>query len=279
MIEVPELRYMPYKDGRIAFRESGDGPAIFLLHGMNGDSRSWAYLFHSLNASFRLIAWDAPSFGKSDVFGDEVSDFKNAAKALLQGLEIKSAVVIGHSMGGLVALQMAADETDLVSGLILSSSHLGFGKPKGEALMPRYADRIDLISSGIVDIDYGIERARRSTPPNTPDNTIQFLANISTGARLEGIRDGGRMSQEADNVSICSQVDVPVLILSGGQDKVISKDMHAALISALPFAKQAMIPKAGHASSAEYPEQVTKHIKEFAMKTWRLKSNSPAINN
>ena len=45
MIEVPELQYMPYKDGQIAFRESGDGPAIFLLHGMNGDSRSWAYLF------------------------------------------------------------------------------------------------------------------------------------------------------------------------------------------------------------------------------------------
>ena len=279
MIEVPELQYMPYKDGQIAFRESGAGPAIFLLHGMNGDSRSWAYLFHSLNASFRLIAWDAPSFGKSDVFGDEVNDFKNAAKALMQGLEVESAVVIGHSMGGLVALQLAADETDLVAGLILSSSHLGFSKPKGEALMPRYADRIERLSSGVVDIDYGIERARRSTPPNTSDNTIQFLANISTGARLEGIRDGGRMSQEADNVSICSQVDAPVLILSGGQDKVISNDMHAALIAALPFAKQAVIPKAGHASYAEYPGEVTKHIKVFAMKIWRPSSNSPGKNN
>jgi pimeloyl-ACP methyl ester carboxylesterase len=55
--------------------------------------------------------------------------------------------------------------------------------------------------------------------------------------------------------------------------------MHLELISALPFAKQAMIPKAGHASYAEYPEQVTKHIKEFAMKTWRASSNSPAKNN
>ena len=154
MIEVPELQYMPYKDGQIAFRESGDGPAIFLLHGMNGDSRSWAYLFHSLNSSFRLIAWDAPSFGKSDVFGDEVKDFKNAAKALMQGLEVESAVVIGHSMGGLVALQLAADKNDFVSGLILSSSHLGFGKSKGEALMARYADRIERISSSTVDMDY-----------------------------------------------------------------------------------------------------------------------------
>jgi hypothetical protein len=55
--------------------------------------------------------------------------------------------------------------------------------------------------------------------------------------------------------------------------------MHVALISALPFAKQAMIPKAGHASYAEYPSEVTKHIKEFAMKIWRPSSNSPAKNN
>ena len=58
MIEVPELQYMPYKDGQIAFRESGAGPAIFLLHGMNGDSRSWAYLFHSLNA---CLLYTSPS--------------------------------------------------------------------------------------------------------------------------------------------------------------------------------------------------------------------------
>ena len=269
MIEAPELRYMSYKRGRIAYRESGAGRPIFLLHGMNGDSRSWAYLFHSLKASFRLIAWDAPSFGASDVFGNEVKDFKSAAEALMKNLEVQDAVVIGHSMGGLVAMQLAADKNDFVSGLILSSSHLGFGKSKGEALMARYADRIERISSSTVDMDYGIERARRSTPPNTPDSTIQFLAKISTGARLEGIRDGGRMSQEADNASISSQVKVPVLILSGGRDKVISNDMHKALISALPFAKQETIPKAGHASYAEYPDQFTKHIKQFAMRIWR----------
>ena len=94
MIEAPELRYMSYKSGRIAYRESGAGRPIFLLHGMNGDSRSWAYLFHSLKASFRLIAWDAPSFGASDVFGNEVKDFKSAAEALMKNLEVQDLSLI-----------------------------------------------------------------------------------------------------------------------------------------------------------------------------------------
>jgi pimeloyl-ACP methyl ester carboxylesterase len=43
---------------------------------MNGGSQSWAHLFQSLAPSFRVVAWDAPGFGESDVFGDSVEDFK-----------------------------------------------------------------------------------------------------------------------------------------------------------------------------------------------------------
>ena len=86
---------------------------------------------------------------------------------------------------------------------------------------------------------------------------------------MEGIRDGGRMSQEADNASICSKVSVPVLILSGEKDTVISNDMHADLIAALPKAQQYVFPNAGHASYAEYPDLFNEQIKDFALKIQR----------
>ena len=67
----PKLQYVPYKDGQIAYRETaGKGSALFLLHGMNGSSKSWSNLYSSLGKLFRVIAWDAPSFGASDVFGE-----------------------------------------------------------------------------------------------------------------------------------------------------------------------------------------------------------------
>ena len=269
-LNIPTLKYLSYRHGQIAYVDTGEGPTLFLLHGMNGNSKSWANLFHSLNSSYRVIAWDAPSFGKSDVFGDTIEDYKNAAKALIENLKLENIILIGHSMGGLIATQLAYDDDVSISGLILSSTHLGFGYPKGNALMERYSNRLETFSSKQSDIDYAMERAQRNTPEGTSQAVVQFLANVALGIRLESIRDGGRMSQETDNTSICNNLRVPVLILSGAKDTVISTEMHASLIAALPGATEVVFPKAGHASYAEYPDQFILQVTEFAKKVWNL---------
>ena len=274
--KTPELKYLSYRQGQIAYRETGTGQTLFFLHGMNGNSKSWENLFYSLSSSFRVVAWDAPSFGGSDVFGDNIEEYKNAAKALIETLKLKKIILIGHSMGGLIASQLAYDNDVSVSGLILSSTHLGFGCKKGEPLMERYANRLKTFSTKLSDIDYAMERAKRNTPEGTSESVIKFLANVALDIRKESIRDGGRMSQEADNTNICKDLKVPVLILSGGKDTVISTEMHASLIAALPRAHKVVFPKAGRASCAEYPDQFNYQITEFAKKVWNL--NETVLN-
>ena len=275
-LKTPELKYLSYRQGQIAYRETGTGQTLFFLHGMNGNSKSWENLFYSLSSSFRIIAWDAPSFGGSDVFGDNIEEYKNAAKVLIETLKLKKIILIGHSMGGLIASQLAYDNDVSVSGLILSSTHLGFGCKKGEPLMERYANRLKTFSTKLSDIDYAMERAKRNTPEGTSESVIKFLANVALDIRKESIRDGGRMSQEADNTNICKDLKVPVLILSGGKDTVISTEMHASLIAALPRAHKVVFPKAGHASFAEYPAQFNYQVTEFAKKVWNL--NETVLN-
>ena len=264
MLKTPELQYVSYKGGRLAYREAGKGPDLFFLHGMNGSSRSWLHIFEALAPSFHVVAWDAPSFGASDVFGDKIEDYVDAAKALMQAVKIREAIVVGHSMGGVIATQLAADRECSTAGLVLSSTHLGFGLPASAPLMERYATRIDNIESEGVNTAYGLERAKRNTPEGTSQAVIRFLAEIASGARIEGIRDGGRMSQEADNAKIGPNVRVPVLILSGGKDTVISPDMHGALVSTFPKAKQVVFPKTGHASYVECPDLFNEQIRQFA---------------
>ena len=274
--KTPELKYLSYRQGQIAYRETGTGQTLFFLHGMNGNSKSWENLFYSLSSSFRVVAWDAPSFGGSDVFGNNIEVYKNAAKALIETLKLKKIILIGHSMGGLIASQLAYDNDVSVSGLILSSTHLGFGCKKGEPLMERYANRLKTFSTKLSDIDYAMERAKRNTPEGTSESVIKFLANVALDIRKESIRDGGRMSQEADNTNICKDLKMPVLILSGGKDTVISTEMHASLIAALPRAHKVVFPKAGHASFAEYPDQFNYQVTEFAKKVWNL--NETVLN-
>ena len=265
---TPELKYFPYKDGSLAYREEGAGPVLFFLHGMNGNSRSWASSFLSLRNNFRVIAWDAPSFGSSDSFGDSIEVYQSAAKALIRGLGVEGAILIGHSMGGLVATKLATDPDTSIAGLVLSSSHLGFGHPTGEPLMFRYSNRIEALNKNSADAEYTMERAKRSTPDGTHEDVIKFLADVAGNTRIEGIRDGGRMSQETDNTFICKGISAPVLILTGAKDSIISTEMHAALVAALPKAEKVVIPEAGHASYAEYPNIFNTYVKEFAKKAW-----------
>jgi pimeloyl-ACP methyl ester carboxylesterase len=269
-IATPELRYFSYKGGKLAYREMGSGFALFLLHGMNGSSKSWTQLFQELGSSFRVVAWDAPSFGRSDIFGDDIFDYKNAAKALLHDLKIEDAIIIGHSMGGIIAAQLAADVDISVSGLVLSSSHLGFAYPKGEELIPRYANRLKFFSNNSAPKSYTLDRAKVSTPKGTSEGVINFLANVAEDLREESILDGGRMSQETDNREICSKIKVPVLVLSGAQDTIISTEMHNAVIEAFPDALQVEFPEAGHASYAEFPDLFNEEVKEFAKDVWGL---------
>ena len=275
---TPKLKYFSYRHGQIAYRETGNGPTLFLLHGMNGNSKSWANLFYSLSSSYRVIAWDAPSFGCSDIFGDDIFDYRNAAKALLKDLKIEDAIIIGHSMGGIIAAQLAADDDISISGLVLSSSHLGFAYPKGEELIPRYANRLKFFSNNSAPKSYTLDRAKVSTPKGTSEDVIKFLANVAEDLREESILDGGRMSQETDNREICSKIKVPVLILSGAQDTIISTEMHNALVNAIPHAEQFIFSEAGHASYVEYPNLFQKHIEDLAKKVWKIKYFSPEPN-
>ena len=66
--------------------------------------------------------------------------FRYPALHMISELKLEDAVLVGHSMGGVIATRLAAFEHLAFKGLVLSSTHLGFGKPKGEDLMPRYAN-------------------------------------------------------------------------------------------------------------------------------------------
>ena len=75
------------------------------------------------------------------------------------------------------------------------------------------------------------------------------------------------MSQEANNAAFSDRIKVPVLILSGGKDTVVSDEMHNALTSEFPAAEKIVFPDAGHASYAECPEKYHAEIIKFANKT------------
>ena len=118
-----------------SFTELGSGDtAVFLLHGVGGGHGAWAQTQPVLaSEGFRCIAWDAPGYGASpNVNPYTTAELAKALLALIAHVGARRNVLLGHSMGGMIAQETMALDPERIHGLILSATSPAFGKPGGD---------------------------------------------------------------------------------------------------------------------------------------------------
>jgi len=118
---TPSLQYRTVHGYRRAFRIAGSGPAILLIHGIGDNSTTWSSVQSTLAQRFTVIAPDLLGHGKSDKPRADysVAAYANGMRDLLSVLDIDRVTVVGHSLGGGVAMQFAYQFPQLVDRLIL----------------------------------------------------------------------------------------------------------------------------------------------------------------
>jgi pimeloyl-ACP methyl ester carboxylesterase len=121
---TPSLQYRTIHGYRRAFRIAGSGPAILLVHGIGDNSTTWSTVQSKLAQRFTVIAPDLLGHGKSDKPRADysVAAYANGMRDLLSVLDIEHVTVVGHSLGGGVAMQFAYQFPQLVERLILVGS-------------------------------------------------------------------------------------------------------------------------------------------------------------
>lgn len=112
---------------RLRVAEAGEGPVVVLLHGLFTDHRTWDSVIDELSGEFRVVAPDLPGFGTSEKppankFPYDVDSFSEVIADLYAGLELGRAAIVGHALGGAVAIALAARHPELVSRLVLVDS-------------------------------------------------------------------------------------------------------------------------------------------------------------
>ncbi len=124
VVELKELEIVP---GGLGGFEAGAGPVLVLLHGFapGADSRSeFAQQVNTFSATHRLLMLDLPGFGRSadlPVVDGYAADAVGRIEVTLKSLGVTRAAVLGHSLGGWIALQMALDAPELVTRLVLAA--------------------------------------------------------------------------------------------------------------------------------------------------------------
>jgi len=269
--------------GRIHVVERGQGPALVLLHGVLLSSALWVHQLRDLADHHRVIAVDLRGHGQSlpGSTGSGIQTLAADVRAVLEALSVDRAVVVGHSMGGMVALELALDlpsdeRRRRLAGIVLTSTTAGpFTSLPGWAGVVRMTAPVTaralLVTERfgakalpsrdlrwwIVRLGFGadappaqvrfVEALHRGTPSRTLSDLIPSLATFDLSARL-------------------GSLDVPVLVVVGSHDKLTAPRLARRMAEGLPEAQLVELPRCGHLPMLERPHEFSRLVDEFAAK-------------
>ena len=260
----PERQTAPLSHGKLTYRARGNGPSVLFLHGLLGNAKSWTYQFQDprLADHFRLIAWDAPGFGGSDLVDTNIDAYIGALSEFIDNVVDGPVLIVGHSMGGTLAARYAARHPERVIRLILSCTHPGYADPESAPMSEKFENRMREFADLGAQV-YGERRARDLLPESCPPETLALAAEVASEVRPEGLRRATRMLQLADNRPLLAQLKVPTLILTGGADRVVQPWLRSDLLALTPHEQHIEMPGLGHGPYFEAPAYYNGLLADF----------------
>lgn len=258
--------YFPPGGSSIRFEEANPTgrPSIVLLHGLGSAGEAWQLQFQPLaEMGLRVLAPDMPGFGWSPWAGGPVSVKRMAdlMAAFVEGAGAKPAHVVGISMGGTVALQLALDYPDMVRSLVLVNTFAH--------LRPRSLNEwVYFLARMVIARLVGPERqadmvARRILPRPEHEEARAMLRRHILQADKNVYRGMMGALFRFDVRSRLHEIRVPTLVITGSEDNTVAPSIQEEMARAIPTAKHVVIEGAGHAVIAEAPEKFNEVLVSF----------------
>ena len=235
--------------------------AIVFANSLGTDLRIWDDVAAQFAGAFRVLRYDLRGHGLSEAppgpysIDDHVGDLG----ALLDAREIRGATLVGVSVGGMVALGLAAQRSDLVHALVLcDTAHKigtsGLWNARIEAIRER---GIGAIADAILERWFSSEfRRTRSTELAGYRNMLARMPGEGYVATCAAVRD-------ADLTEACRRLTQPTLCLAGEEDSVTPPELVRSLSALIPNAAFATVPGAGHLPCVEQPKALASRIEAF----------------
>ncbi len=248
----------------ISDSKKGEKTLVF-LHGYLETLYVWDDFIKTLPESLRIIAIDLPGHGLSGSNKDEnsIAFMADVVKSVLDLCRIESAYVVGHSMGGYVAIEAIKRHSERFSGIILM--HSGPGADSEEKKIDRDRE-IELIRKAKLHmiVKMGIPKMFAKENLRKMDEKIAEIEQISETHDPEGIVATiyGLKNRE-DNLAFMKKIKIPLLIFFGMDDYHIPVDKAMYLQNELPGAKCIFLQHSGHNGFLEEPQVVKEEILKF----------------
>jgi pimeloyl-ACP methyl ester carboxylesterase len=282
--ELPAPRRYRLHGREMAVRVAGTGPVVVLLHGITGSSANWAGVLPTLAEQATVIAPDLPGHGASAAQRSDysIAAYANAVRDLLVAIGHERATLVGHSLGGGVAMQFAYQFPQRCERLVLvSSGGLGHDAPLAMRALAMPGSRYLLwMTCNPLALNLSGRLVtwwrRNGLPPSLLEDAWASYRALcrSDGRRVFSgtirtlIGPFGQRETAMDRLYLASEL--PVLIVWGARDPVFPLDHALAAHRALPGSRLEVFEDVGHRPHWERPDRFAGVVADF------LRSTEPA---
>jgi pimeloyl-ACP methyl ester carboxylesterase len=217
------LKTLLYKNTKISYTDSGQGTAIVLLHGFLENKKMWHEYVTLFSENYRVVTIDLLGHGESDSLGyvHSMEDNANAVHEVLEHLKIEKAIILGHSMGGYVALALAELHPERIKKLVLLNSTAKEDSAEKKlnrtrAIKAVKQNYVNFVSLAVANLFSEDNRTRLAA--EIEKTKVQALKTPLQGivASLEG------MKIRKDREALLRENLFPVLLVLGKKDPVLN---------------------------------------------------------
>lgn len=252
-------------DVRLHYRIDGDpyGTPIVFSNSLGTDLRLWDKIVPLLPEGLRIIRYDKRGHGLSSCpkgpysMGSLIRD----AERLLEQLEVKDALFVGLSIGGMIAQGLAVKRLDLVRAMVLSNTAAKIGQPE------MWQERIEAAKAGGIEAlaDPTMERWFSKEFRNTAE--MEIWRNMMVRQPLEGYLGCSAAIAGTDFFTPTSGLRLPTLGIAGSEDGSTPPDLVRETVELIHGSKFALIRRAGHLPCVEQPEEYARILSQFIKDT------------
>ncbi len=248
--------FVELRGTKLNLRRGGQGAPLLFLHGPQGFAGSDAAV-ERLAQTYDVLAPDHPGFGTSDAADwlDDVPDLSFFYLDLLAALRLERVAVVGHSLGGWIALEMAVRSTARIRGLVLAAP-AGIriiGVPRADMFIVSPDELATLLFAGDGAAAWMAEQQ------GTPEHQDRLDKNRFAAAKL-------CWQPRLFNPKLekwLHRIDRPTRVLWGAEDKIIPPAYGSRLAELIPGASLTVIPGAGHMLHVEAPQKFSDEAQRF----------------
>lgn len=257
---------------RPAFDSAGSGDtAVLLLHGIGGGRAIWqgprgdgGTLRALAGAGWRGVAIDLPGYGDSAAMGaPDLDALVAGVRAVMDEVAAPRTVLVGHSMGGMVAQELVARDPSGVDALVLACTSAAFGPPGGDWQARFVAERLEPLDAGQGMAGVAAALVPGMVSPGAAPGSADFARSVMARVPEATYRSALRAIVAFDRREALARIAVPTLLLAGEHDRTAPAAVMQRMAARIPGAAFVTLADAGHIANVEQPAAFDAALLDF----------------